>query len=258
MAFKICKKGTCGLTVTDLNDEDYQIVSMINTSGLIYYTFEESSTINALVSISYNDERVIRATDITTHSVVVNDQTGETTNVTDESEFEFEVDGLHSIYHIIVPTAEYVEKYRSQLYTYFPNGVYFTDNGKVYFLNSDLEVEDAEIETLFDINTEGTTIIREEKNTFSLCNLEKCFAGICKALLSDLCPEKCDTRDKYSQQIYNRDLVWMAINVIKYCIELGQYYEAQRYLELINGCGEFCSQYMSANKVKGIGCGCSS
>jgi hypothetical protein len=84
---------------------------MITTSGNIYYTFLESATINALVSVSYADERTLRAYDIRKHDVVVNDTTGEETYVTDESLFQFEVDGLHEITHIILPTSEYVEKF---------------------------------------------------------------------------------------------------------------------------------------------------
>jgi hypothetical protein len=48
----------------------------------------------------------------------------------------------------------------------------------------------------------------------------------------------------------------MTINVIKYSIEIGQYYEAQRFLENLIGCGNICAEYISDNK-KGSGCGCS-
>jgi len=84
---------------------------MITTSGNIYYTFLESATVNALISVSYADERTLRTYQINTHEVVTNDTTGEETYVTDESIFQFEVDGLHEITHIILPTQEYVEKF---------------------------------------------------------------------------------------------------------------------------------------------------
>jgi len=74
--------------------------------------------------------------------------------------------------------------------------------------------------------------------------------------LSKLCSERCDAATKYAQDIFNRDLVWMTINVIKYSIEIGQYYEAQRFLENLIGCGNICAEYISDNK-KGSGCGCS-
>lgn len=57
--------------------------------------------------------------------------------------------------------------------------------------------------------------------------------------------------------IYNRDIIWMAINVIKYLIELGQYYEAQRVLEDITQCGGICKDVMvDKNTIGGGGCGC--
>ena len=257
MAFKICKKGTCGISVTDLNNDDYQLVSMITISGNIYYTFLESATVNALISVSYADERTLRTYQINTHEVVTNDTTGEETYVTDESIFQFEVDGLHEITHIILPTQEYVEKFQDSVHTYFPGGVYYTDGEKVYQFLEDLTSEEIDIETLLEVNPCDTTIIKETKGTFSICHLEECFANICKALLSKLCNERCDVTSKYAQDIFNRDLVWMTINVIKYCIEIGQYYEAQRFLENLIGCGNICADYISGNGKKGSGCGCS-
>ena len=257
MAFKICKKGTCGITVTDLNDDNYQLVSMMTTTGSIYYTFLESATINALVSVSYADERKLQAYDITTHRTVINDVTEQETYVTDESMFQFEVDGLHEITHIILPNADYISKFEGLVHTYFKGGVYYTDGQKVYQFLEDYTSEEIDIETLLEINPCDTTIIKETKGTFSMCHLEECFANICKDLLSKLCTERCNGTSKYAQDIFNRDLVWMTINVIKYCIEIGQYYEAQRFLENLIGCGNICAQYISGNGKKGSGCGCS-
>ena len=257
MAFKICKKGTCGVSVTDLNDDNYQLVSMITKIGSIYYTFLESATVNALVSVSYADERVVRDYDITTHRTVINDITGAETNVTDESIFQFSVDGLHEIFHIILPTSEYIEKFQDSVHTYFSGGVYYTDGKKIYQFMEDYTSEEVDIDTLLEVNPCDTTIIKESKGTFSICHLEECFANICKGLLGKLCSERCDATSKYAQDIFNRDLVWMTINVIKYCIEIGQYYEAQRFLENLIGCGNICADYISDNGRKGSGCGCS-
>ena len=136
--------------------------------------------------------------------------------------------------------------------------VYFIDGEDVYKVNPvTREIIKVEIEELLEINPEGSTIIKETKNTFSLCHLLECFYNICKDLLSKLCPINCNSKSSYQELILNRDLIWMAINVIRYCIDLGQYYEAQRFLEQIQGCGTICRQY-DVNKLKQAGgCGCS-
>ena len=50
----------------------------------------------------------------------------------------------------------------------------------------------------------------------------------------------------------------MGLNIIKYLIELEQYYEAQRYLEILENCGGICSSFDDNKKQKGGGCGCGS
>lgn len=263
MAFKICANGTCGVTVTDLNDDQYQTTSTLTSVGSVYYTFEESSTVNMLVSISYDGTKTVQDYDITAHEVSVNDKTQEEVNVPDESDFEFPIDSLYEIVHIILPTRDYVDKYYAQIKDVFPNGVYFVEDDKVYkFLEYKAgtlpvyTVEDVTMQELLEINTAQTTIIKETKNTFSMCQLKDCYNSLVKKLLDALCGlQKCSAPSAYSQDIFNRDLIWMTINIIRYSIEQGQYYEAQRYLEKIQTCGGVCSQPVS-NSKSSSGCGC--
>lgn len=253
MAFKICKKGDCGITVTDLNE--YLDSSVLNIAGNIYYTFEESSSVNAIISISYDNTRTLVASDITKHEISTDDQTGETTNVTDESELTFGNDGLYEVVHLVLPNQKYIEKYSSQLPSTFPNGVYYINDEtkKIYKYGS---TEEVDVALLVELNETGTTINKEMKNTFSLCRLQDCFYKLCKDLLNNLCGKsKCTATDKYSQEILNRDIIWMALNVIKYAIEQGQYLEAQRILENITGCGNICGKF-ETNNLNSSGCGC--
>ncbi len=255
MAFKVCKKGTCGITITDIN-EDYQTTSILTTTGNIYYTFTESGSVNAITSITYDNTRTLVESDITEHNVSHNDTTDVDTNITDESTLTFGSDGLYEVTHIILPTKDYVTTYIEQgLTTLFPNGIYYLDNKKIYKYGSNEEIE---VAVLVELNTTGTTIIKETKNTFSLCHLQDCFYNLCKKLLSNLCGcnKDCNKTSTYSEDIFNRDLIWMAINVIKYAINEGQYYEAQRLLESIDNCGNICSQFDSDNNLNTSGCGC--
>lgn len=252
MAFKLCKKGNCGVTITDLNE--YQIQSYLTRSSTIYYTFMQSASINTLSSINYEGESTLQAYKINTHY-----ETDEHLPVPDESDLDFVVDGLYEVNHLILPTLEWYETYKTEVFG--ENGftsVYFIDGEDVYKVNPvTREIIKVEIEELLEINPKGSTIIKETKNTFSLCHLLECFYNICKDLLSKLCPINCNSKSSYQELILNRDIMWMAINVIRYCIDLGQYYEAQRFLEQIQGCGTICRQY-DINKLKQAGgCGCS-
>jgi hypothetical protein len=54
--------------------------------------------------------------------------------------------------------------------------------------------------------------------------------------------------------LFDRDFLWMTINVIKYNLDLGYNEEAQRILDEFNSCGNnICNNYSSIN----YGCGCS-
>lgn len=258
MAFKVCMVGNCSVSVTDLNDENYQNSSILTTSGSIYYTFLESATVNALISITYDDTRTVQDFDITTHNSVTNDLSGETTYITDESTLTFGTDGLYEVQHLILPTEEFILAHESEnLSKYFPNGIYFVKEGNIYKYLGENEYELVEANLIFEINVEDTTIIKEAKNTFSVCHLQDCYYNLCKKLLNNLCScnRNCNVLNTYADDIFNRDLINMALHAIQYALDTGQYYEAQRLLEIVTGCGEICAEF-DPNKSNKNGCGC--
>jgi hypothetical protein len=67
-------------------------------------------------------------------------------------------------------------------------------------------------------------------------------------------PSNCNINDSsYKQKIFNRDVLWMGINVIKYSLEVSQYYEAQRILEDLTRCGNLCDTSL-INPTYDCGC----
>ena len=56
----------------------------------------------------------------------------------------------------------------------------------------------------------------------------------------------------------NRDIVWMALELIRRLISQCNFFEAQRLLERISTCNTFCTKTLSKfnNKVKTGGCNC--
>jgi hypothetical protein len=79
----------------------------------------------------------------------------------------------------------------------------------------------------------------------------KCFSILVKDILKDL--PSCNNAS-LSKKVNDRDLVWMFINVIKYCLDTGQLYEAQRFLEKLNKCNTICSDKLNNTVQNGCGC----
>ena len=71
--------------------------------------------------------------------------------------------------------------------------------------------------------------------------------------------EACLYKDNDLNNIYrNRDIVWMALELIRRLISQCNFFEAQRLLERISTCNTFCTKTLSKfnNKVKTGGCNC--
>lgn len=252
--FKISKKGLCGITVTGLEldgdeylSEDNVIISTRN------YTYNQSVTVNVLISYNSKQEETIKDVQVIKHKV----------DCIDESDMIMEQDGIHEVVHIILPTQEWL----NHVLTHSPEsldayyGIYYYDTSNSNYMKFDSgKSYKTSIEEILQINaippidiTElTTTIIRSSKSTFCLCKLRECFYQICKNLLQSYpvkCPENQD-----SQWEYYRDIIWMTINVIKYLLEKEQFYEAQRILEEVTYCGSICNNVNTIKKSSNCGC----
>lgn len=256
--FKICKNGACGITVSGLerdndeylNEEGDIVVSTRN------YAYSHTITLNTLTSIKSDGVESIKETDIVFHEV----------DCIDESDMEMPIDGLYQVTHIILPTEVWLQYVLDRDVTALTayNLIYIynkTTEGFQKYINN--ELVDVTLEEVLAVNAmppvnitdKTSTIIRSDKNTFCTCYINECFYRLCKNLLIEL-PGKCQNKlDLLKSSIYNRDLIWMTINVIKYLLELKQFYEAQRVLEDITFCGNICKDVMNKN-LKGTGCGC--
>lgn len=166
-------------------------------------------------------------------------------------------DGWFSLVHIVLPSKEWFDRELnkqegSALGLY--NLVYFASNNKVYkYINGNTsEVDLSEILILTPVNT---TISKTSEDFISICFLRKCYINLCKQILNDRGFSSCWNKNKIdSELIYKRDLVWMAINVIKYLTECEQLAEVERLVEIINGCNGLCSQSNFSQNSNGCGC----
>lgn len=170
------------------------------------------------------------------------------------------VDGFFSIVHIILPSKEWYDRQKaknSQVKVQYKY-LFYSDGKKIYqgFFND--EDKEVSLDTIVDFNDTllpESTIFKIEKEYVSICFLRKCYVNLCKQIFEQRTNISCYSKEIDSELIYKRDLVWMAINVIKYLTEREQLYEVERIAEILHGCNGICS---SSNKINlENGCGCS-
>lgn len=245
--FKICNSNNCGVLILGL-EKDCNEYSVQDFSEFRKYKYNQSITVNVVRGIEYSNNDPLQPiytsqeVDIIVHSP---------TSI-DESNITLPKDGLYEVSHIILPTQEY------QSDSDYSNGFYFYDTIDQNFKKYNQEsVEIVELDEILQINQEQTTIIRSDKLTFSICKLNQCFYFICRNLLSSFCGKCINKLNNPKQDVYNRDIIWMAINVISYLVEAEQYFEALRILQtLTESCGSAICKNINID-AKGGGCGCS-
>lgn len=166
-------------------------------------------------------------------------------------------DGWFEVVHLVLPSEEWFqrESYKtrgSALDLY--NIVYYSDGERVYkYVNG--SSQEITIDEVLEINPVDTTISRISKNFVSICFLRKCYINLCQQIFNDRGFSQCQSKNNVdSELVYKRDLVWMAINVIKYLTECEQLYEVERIIETIQGCNGLCSSSDVSSKVGGCGC----
>ncbi len=166
-------------------------------------------------------------------------------------------DGWFSVYHIVLPSEEWFLKEKakesgSSLSLY--DVVYYSDgNGVFKYING--EVSSVKLEEVIERNSQGTTISKIDKNYVSICFLKKCYISLCQQIFNSRGFSKCWNKNSLdSDLIYRRDLVWMAINVIKYMTQFNQLSEAERIIERIGGCNGLCKSEF--RQIANHGCGC--
>lgn len=140
-----------------------------------------------------------------------------------DSEIEVDIakDGYYKIIHLIIPTDANPNK----------ETFYFKDDILVKNINgTEVLCTEEDILVLSEIN-----MINEAqcvKDIFYTKYLQQCYINVCKRLFKT----KINKCDKEHLNTFDRDFLWMTINVLKYYSELGQLSEAQRLLQELQGC----------------------
>ena len=168
-------------------------------------------------------------------------------------------DGWFTVCHIVIPNEKWFQKELkketgSALNLY--NTVYYSNGAKIYkYINN--EITEVSIEELINRNIEDTTISIVKKDYVSVCFLRKCYINLCQQLFNSNIISECSNNRKNNCDLaFQRDLIWMALNVIQYLTELNQLSEAERIIEQLGrGCNGLCKQ--TFEQLSKSGCGCS-
>ena len=168
-----------------------------------------------------------------------------------------EFDGWFDVIHLVLPSIEWFNKEidkseGSALGLY--DLVYFSDGIDIYkYLDGN--VSQVTINEVLEVNPINTTISKTNREYVSICFLRKCYINLCQQIFEDRGFSRCWNKNKVdSELIYKRDLVWMAINVIKYLTECEQLAEVERIIETIQGCNGLCVSSNLTSKTNGCGC----
>jgi hypothetical protein len=163
----------------------------------------------------------------------------------DEACYNLAKDGHYIIEHIILPNLECARKIKNA----HSEGIYATDGTNFYMLTNNAE-QLITIEDLLD--TKNTSISKSTQETFSLCILNNKYLELCKQEFTSLINSTCPNKQARNLDI---DLVWMAMNAIKYSIEFGMLTQAQAMLEEIFRCTGI-AKLNKNNKTGNHGCKC--
>lgn len=185
--------------------------------------------------------------------------------------FEALPDGWYKLEAVVLPTLSYLKKFPTLWSSDF---YYIDDQDKVYFYDFSKHSDENYIgEDVTNKNPFSTIFTYLENNSredfsnrffsfgyiidyFSICNLLKCYMNYINAIFKGLCGNICVNRDQAkNDMIYRRDLVKMAIDIIKYLARCGKYNEANRILTQIYGCNGLCDKHNNPLRVA-RDCGC--
>lgn len=249
--FTVCKNKACGIQVKGLERDSDQYLNEPQVS-IRNYTFEQTITLNVVSSLDSKQNETFDQSSIVPHIDI------------DIDDLTLDTDGLKQIDHYIIPTNEWldyvIERDVDSLDSY--SIVYFFNNqDEQFYKYIDGQLIKVELQEILEVNTTNTTIVKGSKNIFQTCHLEECLYKLCKYLLENMpCNDPCiDSKmSGFKMDILNRDIIWMAVNTINYCLKQGQFFKAQAIIEQVETCWGICRDLDNINSSNYSGCGCHS
>lgn len=269
--FNICKEKNCSIVIQDTSSfysdfEENPVEYTYNT-----FKYQDTITLNIIKQHTIDKPESTLTVEVVPHACDIYTEAESIDGVIvtpftaylDETHYTFFNDGYYTIYHIILPTKKWYDE-AVQKAPDFLKGfsyLYIFDTSKQCVCNvskdgtiTDLSEEDLDIliKEEFNPNLESTIAISYQE-IFIKCFLENCYLNYSQKILeSQLNP--CSF--KYGSY-FERDFIWMTLNVISYYIEREQFWEAQRILEQATKCNGICPKNNCNRKTELFDdCGC--
>lgn len=269
--FKIKQSCNCNLVITDTSNCYYDNSS----EEFMKFTYEDTITLD-IVTLEKTDGPRLLAVVYTTH------EKGKNLN---EVNLPLGNDGLININHIIIPTVSWYNKQKNKEHNTLNKykNIYVSDGKRLYKLENKHLNEIDPINLIINDWFDETTIFKSQQFLFLTCYLTKCYVNLCNQVIKELAKNKNAKNGHYSGEcsnvnneakdlIYNKDLVYITLNVINYLIQDCLFEEAEQILENIQSCKGICynnnelllnessKMYYSNQNSVGIiyntGCGC--
>ena len=269
--FKIKQSCNCNLVITDTSNCYYDNSS----EEFMKFTYEDTITLD-IVTLEKTDGPRLLAVVYTTH------EKGKNLN---EVNLPLGNDGLININHIIIPTVSLYNKQKNKEHNTLNKykNIYVSDGKRLYKLENKHLNEIDPINLIINDWFDETTIFKSQQFLFLTCYLTKCYVNLCNQVIKELAKNKNAKNGHYSGEcsnvnneakdlIYNKDLVYITLNVINYLTQDCLFEEAEQILENIQSCKGICynnnelllnessKMYYSNQNSVGIiyntGCGC--
>lgn len=158
-----------------------------------------------------------------------------------------DLDGWFEINHIVLPTKQWYDN-ASEAERGLYEKIFFIDGDTIYKSEADI-VSEITIDKVISEESVNTTRFLIHQDVFSIYYLMSCFIKQAEIVLNNNI--KCKNSN-YSEKIYERDLTWMAINVIQYLVEMNDLEQATIILTKLNQCNGICKQVL--NTIYNCGC----
>lgn len=179
---------------------------------------------------------------------------------TESSEYKVKVpkDGWFTVHHIILPTKDCIYSFSeaempSVAFGYYLDLYNIYDRNRLDSKGNPIKVS---IEEVLEGNTNIATTQLSKKDYISILHLQKCLVNLCQEIFKNLGAfGKCfSSTTKNNDLIYKRDIVLMAVNVIKYMVKYNMKAEAARIINQLEGCNGICSGTSNSKNVSECGC----
>ena len=242
---KVCTGAKCAVAISEINTNYLKE----NSTAIAKNKFRYSDTVSIdVLQLNKSTGQQIQNPVFTIRDSKIN-----------PVQLQVSFDGWFTICHIVIPNKQWFDKEfekstDSALNLY--DTIYYSDGAKIYkYINN--EIIEVSVGELINRNIEGTTISIVKKDYVSVCFLRKCYVNLCQQLFNLNIISECSNNKKDNcDLIFQRDLIWMALNVIQYMTELNQLAEAERIIEQLGrGCNGLCKQ--TFEQLSKSGCGCS-